>query len=412
MYRERMNVDRVVALRIRNLRSLAQVDLRLHPLTVGIGSNGSGKSSLVEASVLLRKVATDAFMSEVYATHLGGPGLLRRGESTFSLGLDVEGAGPRLRYDIELRAAGEGLVIGREALEIDNGKKATWFRAMDRAGEVARVYDIDSKTSEQFIIAADRSLISAFTARPPVNQPAIGRLIAALNGIEVHPTLMTQPRWLARPLRFEVPMREPALLQPADRLAFGGGNLANVWSALRNSKAEQHWQTTMDYVRLGLGQDIESVNVRPNAGGGSVDLTVKRFGIDQQEPASALSEGMLAYLAHVGIYRLEAPTSLLVFDEPETHLHPRLVFRVLDFLLDISERSGVLLFTHSDRLLDALSEPEKMVVLLELDERRRTRLARPTREGLEKWKQDYSGLGQLRAAGHAASVFEPEAVGP
>lgn len=402
-----MPQDRIVEVRARNLRPLARVALNLTPLTVGIGANGSGKSSLVEACVLLKRVASDAFINEIYQGHGGAPGLFRRGTSTLALGVRIEGNGDPLEYEIELGAQGGALVVLSERLEIENGKKATKFKALTRNGNSASVFDQQKGGLETFVVDHDRTAIAAFGGRSYA-QAAVPRLARALSQIEVHPALMTQPAWLARALRFDVPMRDPSLLQPAERLAVGGGNLANVYFALRNDKSDEHWRTTMDYVRLGLGTDIESINTRPDAGGGHLSLSLKRLGIEHQEPASSLSEGMLAYLAFVGILRLEAATSMLVFDEPETHLHPKLLNRVIDFTEAMSDRTSVLVLTHSDRLLDAISDPDRKVVLLDLDEQRATRIYRPDSKSLALWLHEYGTLGAVRGAGVQASVFTKE----
>ncbi|MDX9720794.1 MAG: AAA family ATPase, partial [Myxococcota bacterium] len=97
--------------------------------------------------------------------------------------------------------------------------------------------------------------------------------------------------------------------------------------------------------------------------------------------------------------------SLLAFDEPELHLHPALLSRVVWMLEELSERTPVILSTHTDRLLDALTEPVKSVVLCEADEDDGVRLRRPNAERLADWLEHYSGLGSIRAAGYQPHVF-------
>jgi predicted ATPase len=110
-------------------------------------------------------------------------------------------------------------------------------------------------------------------------------------------------------------------------------------------------------------------------------------------------------LAFVALFRLAPKRSIIAFDEPEGQLHPTLVVRVAQFLESMSERQTILITTHSDRLLDALTAPEQSVVLCSLDERRQTRLVRPDAQALREWLVDYRGFGDLRAAGHDASVM-------
>jgi predicted ATPase len=114
---------------------------------------------------------------------------------------------------------------------------------------------------------------------------------------------------------------------------------------------------------------------------------------------------MLAYLSFVALFRLNTKKSLIAFDEPELHLHPELLLRVLGFFEEMAKERPVLLATHSDRLLDGLTDPARSVVLCELDERRATKLVRPDPDALRDWLTDYRGLGDVRGAGHAASVL-------
>jgi predicted ATPase len=57
------------------------------------------------------------------------------------------------------------------------------------------------------------------------------------------------------------------------------------------------------------------------------------------------------------------PPPLVCIEEPELGLHPDLVVRVADLLKEASTRMQLVVTTHSDMLLDALSDtPESIVV--------------------------------------------------
>ncbi len=229
----------------------------------------------------------------------------------------------------------------------------------------------------------------------------------ALDHIEVHVPFEVMATWVGRSTQRRSAMRGAALHQPANRLEKLGANLANVYSSLKNDFDEDHWQQTMAYVRLGLGEDVRSINVRPDPGGADIGLWVKYAGIDQQLPASALSDGTLAYLALVALYRLDAGSALLAFDEPELHLHPALLMRALDFFEAMARDRPVILATHSDRLLDGLSDPARSAVLCELDEARRTRLIRPDPEALGRWLGRSPGARSAPCASASCATSRP-----
>jgi predicted ATPase len=67
----------------------------------------------------------------------------------------------------------------------------------------------------------------------------------------------------------------------------------------------------------------------------------------------------------------------------------------------------VVLATHSDRLLDAVQDPAKSIVICELDSKRATRLVRPDPTVLAKWLDDYRGFGDIRSTGLQDAVLPP-----
>ena len=69
----------------------------------------------------------------------------------------------------------------------------------------------------------------------------------------------------------------------------------------------------------------------------------------------------------------------------------------------------MILATHSDRLLDALLNPQQSAVLCRLNEKRETELLKPDKDALEDWMKNYRGLGELRAKGYENFVMNKPA---
>jgi predicted ATPase len=110
----------------------------------------------------------------------------------------------------------------------------------------------------------------------------------------------------------------------------------------------------------------------------------------------------------VALVQLEQGRTLLAFDEPELHLHPGLLGRVLQLFEDASTRYPVILATHSDRLLDDLPEPAACVRVCEIDPEYRTQLRQLDAAQLAKWTERYRGLGDIRASGLMSAVISAE----
>lgn len=396
--------DRVTRIRVSGLRSLRDIDLSLEGLTVLIGENGTGKSSIVEAVQLLREVTTTAFFQQFNELHGGGPALLRKGDSRLTLGVEIEGAQAPCRYDLSLAVSGHGLGVDRETVRVipRHSPPSHEDVKLSREGSEAHYYDLVAGKPKTVPADWSSPILPRLGANPL--QLDLSRVLLALEKIDVHVPFDVVPRWVARALSRQSAARESVTVQPAESLQLLARNLPNAYHELKNH-IRIPWSDTLDLVRLGLGYDVEDVMVRSDAAAGQISLALKYRSLPELIPMFWLSDGTLSYLAFVALAQLSPPGGLLVFDEPELHLHPALIDRVVGLFEELSLRRPVLIATQSDRFLDALTSPADSVVLCELDEDRSTRLSRPDAQALGRWLEQYRGLGSIRAAGHERSVF-------
>lgn len=404
--------DRITRIHVKGFRSLADVTLDLDGLTVLIGDNGSGKSSLIEVFEVLRRMTTRG--GSVGEMHIAHPNLPRRGASQIEIEVDITNTArtvPSIRYSIAVTARG---YVANESLSYVHGK--THKRAFQNRGEVGTFFDPRGRSQGPLALDPKETMLSNFGHLPyaenlPLGQVAIRRAYSALSALEAHVPFESMAAWAARRTGRRSAMRESQLLQPAHQLELLAVNLGNVFHSLKNDHGSGHWKETLDYVRLGLGDDIEDISASADAAGGqhAISVNFKSLG---RLPAMVLSDGTLAYLAFVALLRLPSSRTLLAFDEPELHLHPGLLMRVLSMFETVAESCPVVLATHSDRLLDALQDPAKSVVLCDLDDNRATRLIRPNKEMLTRWLTKYRGLGDIRSTGLQDAVIPRPEVGP
>lgn len=402
-----MSQYKISEIRIQGLRCLKDIRLNLDGLTVLIGDNATGKSSMIEACELLHKASKPRFLVELNTTHRGLSSLLRQGLHTIKLGLTISGENEQIEYDFSIIKEGQHTLIDSECLRSTHQSKAnTVDLRIDRNRSQAQIFDPKNKkmtTPERF--SPDQLILSSFGT---LNSPEYAtKVMDVLENIEVHLPFDVSPLWAYLPNRTDHPLRGISGLAPAEKLERYGRNLTNAVNALRNKPNQEHWEETMDLIKLGLGDDVENIITKPDPAGGSIGLWIKYDCFDYPLPASALSDGSLAYIAFVVLFRLNPEKkSLIAFDEPDLHLHPYLLMRVLDLFESAAETCPVIIATHSDRLLDGLSRPFDSAVLCELDDQRATRLIRPDKKALDRWLERYRGLGDIRSAGHEASVMK------
>jgi predicted ATPase len=388
---------RITQLRIEGMRCLDRVELDLATVsdakepaapTVLIGPNGAGKSTLVEACELLRKAGTEhPFIGKLFDVHGGPPALLRRNVNRFELGVRFASShGVELTYEVALRVVGRALTIERETATASEPDK----RERDL---LSRSHPVDH--DDDLVLAA-----AAF------HVPELKDIQSALASIEIHTAIDARAAWATAAGAMSAGdsgARASNIIRPVTRVEQGGRNLPNVYHALRNQK---DWPQTLERIRLALGDQIEDVLTPADPSGGRIGLALRVAGVGEV-PAFSMSDGQLSYLALLGVLRLQRPSppALVVFDEPDLHLHPALARRLMADLEAFARSTPVLVATQSDAMLDALSDPGRSSVLCELDEHHATRLVRPDRDGLQRWLVDYRGLGDVRAAGYEGVVF-------
>jgi hypothetical protein len=333
-------------------------------------------------------MTSDDFVGTLYEDHGGPAALVTHGESELKLGVDIMTELGRRSYGIVLGRVDGGFGITHESL----GNRVRVFVRTGSSVVTTRSPDTIQLTRPRETFLRVSSMLAPDEDMGPL-----------LEGIEVHGPFTTNAAWLGRGSSTERNARSDNVVQATARVARGGTNLANAFHTLRN---RDDWQDTLETIRLVVDEDIRDVLTPASASGGSIGLALKyRTGT---VPAFALSDGTLSLLTLVAITALDGGQprrSLLVLDEPDLHLHPAALRYVVTLLERCAKRYPIVVATHSDQLLDCLSEPARSIVLCDLDEHRHLRLQRPDAALLAKWLPQYRGVGQLRAEGYDGVVF-------
>lgn len=114
-------------------------------------------------------------------------------------------------------------------------------------------------------------------------------------------------------------------------------------------------------------------------------------------PASRLSDGTLRWLALLIILLNPTPPPVICLEEPELGLHPDILPTLADLLRDASERTQLIVTTHSTALVDAFSDTPEAICVCEKVEGA-TQIRRLDGAELSVWLKKYS-LGNLWASG-------------
>ncbi len=181
-------------------------------------------------------------------------------------------------------------------------------------------------------------------------------------------------------------MPEPADL-PTDFLLPDSSNLALVLHEMQQRAPVR--QKLLEYLQR-FYSSAQHISTRINAG--TVQLYIDE-GMDELVPATRLSDGTLRYLSLLAILLHPTPPPLVCIEEPELGLHPDILPTIGELLIDASQRTQLVVTTHSDALVSALSEVPECVVVCEPGENG-SQLRRLDREALSEWLGRYS-LGEM-----------------
>ena len=398
-------------LKVQGLLSFGRegIDLPLEPLNVLIGPNGSGKSNLLEALALLQ-AAPREFSEPINRGGGVREWLWKGAEGDGSAYLEVEiavSASAALRHAITLADhAGQPVLIDErvEPTRAEAGGLGALFycrpprnhhastklktvappSALQEGSRAAgaglpREITVEHAGGIQFAgdFHPERSLLSFAT---PLH-PALWFLKEQYERIRLYRDWFFGPK---------APLRRPVSAhEPSDFLVEGGANLPLVLSYLNGTSRRRFVEA--------LGELFEGVvDISCPVTGGTVSLFLEeRDG--RQIPVSRLSDGTLRYLGLLAVLLHPKPPPLIAIDEPDLGLHPDVVATVAELLLDASERTQIVVTTHSRMLIDALSDRPSSVVVCE-EENGESRFERLDAVRLQRWLEDYS-LGELWGSG-------------
>jgi len=370
-------------------------EVPLGALNILIGPNGSGKSNLVEGISLLQSAPSrlDAPIRE------GGgvrdwlwKGAERLPTATIEALVDIfppaEGKMP-LRYRLDFTESGSRFEITDERIEnaqpYPGHDGPVFYYRYENSRPVLNVkYPDESALRPRTLRREDVDPSKSILAQrqDPDIYPEITRLAEVFGNIRIYRD-WAQGR-----------STPPRLPQPADLpngwLEENGRNLGLVLNRLRRDSVAKNRLLEMFRAVYAEADDFDIM-----IEGGTVQVFVQegRFNV----PATRLSDGTLRYLCLLAILCDPTPPPLVCIDEPEIGLHPDLINNVADALCLASERTQIVVTTHSTGLVDAFTETPEVVLVCEKTNSRSS-IRRLDAEHLRPWLDEYS-LGSLWTSG-------------
>ena len=178
---------------------------------------------------------------------------------------------------------------------------------------------------------------------------------------------------------------QPADL-PADSLLADSRNLALVLNHI-----EHHDGREFDGLLHRFLPQFERMTTRIE--GGQVQFYLHERGLTSPVPATRLSDGTIRFVAILAALLSRSPPPLLCIEEPELGLHPDALAVIGSLLVEASRRTQLIVTTHSDALVSALTADAEAVMTCE-KRGSGTVLRRLDAGALGEWLEQYQ-LGDL-----------------
>ena len=382
---------------VRNYKSLADLEVKLEPLTVLFGPNAAGKSNLLDVLQLLSKLGTSRTLKDAFdSPYRGKPlesfrigkkgikGLVEQERLVFSIEADLrlsdavvnavdrqirdmrrpgrDAAGQdsakqparvrerdlRYRIEIEMLPKSGVLRVADEYLAALNskgeptGKRKPFF---ERQGEKIHLRLEGQAHPTHYDRYLDHTILSM-----PHYPPHYPHLVAARSELESWLFFYFEPR---ERMRAANPVKE------VRHIGLMGEELAAFLNTVRADNPSQF---------RGIEKALHTL--MPNIDGieidlsdlGEVELRLKEGGVAM--PARVLSEGTLRMLGLLALTGVDEHPALVGFEEPENGVHPGRIQLIAELFKTRRslKQSQYIVTTHSPVLPDLLPDSALFVV--------------------------------------------------
>jgi len=348
------SVPRIESLRIRNYRALRDLQLKpLSPLTVLLGPNGSGKSTVFDVF---------AFLSECFTIGLRRAWdkrnrfrELRTRDSAGTIDIELKyRESPKARvitYRLEIDEDVTGPVVVLERLrwtrKIRGAARPFDFLKFSRGKGIAISGEDPDETAQRIEEELESyDMLAVNTLGQFAKHPRVSALRRFISGWHLSYLTADHTRGLPE-------------AGPQERLSSTGDNLPNVIQYLKERHPDR-----LNTILAKLSERVprlERVEAEMLADGRLL-LQIKDAPFRRPVLAKFASDGTLKMLAYLTLLYDPDPPPLIGIEEPENHLHPRLLPELAEECRAASERSQLMVTTHSPSFVNGI-RPEELWVL-------------------------------------------------
>lgn len=329
---------------IENFKSIKKLKLKLGRLNILIGPNNSGKSNIIDCFRFLGEFTEFRFPEKI--TDQGGLNSIIFGKddaNEISIGYKTLLNKKEFAYHIKIRNIKGCIHIAQETLR---------FKEKDQRDKTLFVLD-----GEKGMMCGESGKYRDFSK---VACPAIGVfLLYSPDKIVPAEFLTYLKNWrfynfIPSHMR-DFPPSEKNYITDKD-----GKNFAQVLNTLQGEERAIFLEIE-DILKTALGNQIELLSITPTDDKRTKMIIKEKYHhskFDSQET----SDGILNFLGYLSVLLSPKPASLICFEEPENHIHPKLFGILSELIKDAAERTQIIVSTHSTSFLDYMNLEDLIIV--------------------------------------------------
>lgn len=372
-------------LSVHNFKSLKEENIEFTPLTMLVGANASGKSNLINIFRFISNIATEGIDNAI-ALQGGIPYLsnvsLSKGEPiriAFTIDLSMEGwirnlnaksiglgiQGIKYAFTIQPNLKGHGYHIATDKLEMhfnclkinQGGKKEE--RYSKTGASATFVFERKSvQASAQVHCAVEpENILDKETCEKIMEDVSARAFCSIINDdkkeLMLYRLAILLPPSFSENTFIRIFDFDPKELKKASSMAStrilkeDGSNIASVLQTILRTKDDRKKFTTLLNQFLPF---VNSVTIENNLDR-SFSYKIQESFSKRSFNANFLSDGTVSIIAIIIALYFEPRTHIIILEEPERNIHPKLLSNVLSAAEDVSTEKQIIITTHNPEFL-------------------------------------------------------------
>lgn len=375
----------LTGLKIKNFKSIASADIDFEPLTMLVGANASGKSNLINVFRFISNITTEGIDNAV-ALQGGIPYLAN---ASLPKGTPIE-----ISFTLDLSNEGWVRSTGKKAVALEIQKIDYHFTLQPnlRGGGYHIISDDMSLTFDclhvdltarrdqrytslnaKYLLSAERKTAKAsiqlkhiFTppdviddeTRRTIECDIIPQVFARLcnedkKELMLYRISMLLPSLFSESTFIRIFDFDPRELKKSSSMAStkileeNGSNVASVLNSILRTKENRKKLTTLLNEFLPF---VDGITIENNFDK-SFSYKVQEKFSNKAFHANFLSDGTVSLLAIIIALYFEELSNVIILEEPERNIHPKLLSSLLESAEDVSEEKQVIITTHNPEFL-------------------------------------------------------------